>query len=221
MPTKKTAPANQASKGAGKAKPKRELTPEEKQKAEERAKRVAAAKRRAARQSPEKLEVAVKGEDARRTARARYASYLNKRGRLINAIQVIAERRGLEMENLGKKIGIEEFKWRGLLRGVRRADALSGDDYDRIAKWMGSSPIEVMLLAGFLSEQQLRTYGDIDQTLLTNAYESMRADPYMVGLLPDPKVWALASLQMKVMSIVLYQRLVGAHFLSVLKVPGT
>jgi hypothetical protein len=77
-----------------------------------------------------------------------------------------------------------------------------------------------MLLAGFLSEQQLRTYGDIDQTLLTNAYESMRADPYMVGLLPDAAVWAAASLQMKIMSVVLYQRLVGAHFLSVLKVPG-
>jgi len=33
--------------------------------------------------------------------------------------------------------------------------------------------------------------------------------------------WAAASLQMQVMSIVLDQRLVGAHFLSVLKVPGT
>lgn len=218
MPTKKTAPANEASEGSGKSK--RVMSAQEKLEAEERAKRVAAAKRRAARQSREKLEEAVKGEDSRKNARARYASYLNKRGRLINTIQTVAERRGLEMETLGKKIGIEEAKWRGLLRGVRRAEALSGEDYDRIAKWMGSSPIEVMLLAGFLSEQQLRPYGDIDQTLLTNAYEAMRADPYMVGLLPDMKTWGQASMSMKVMSIVLYQRLIGAHFLSVLKVPA-
>jgi len=150
----------------------------------------------------------------------RYASYSRRQAPLVDLILQQAKKLGRDAEEIPKLINLEKNHWVALMRGTRVATNMRKDTYEKIAEFLNRSTVEVMIFAGYLKEKDITPQGAVDENMLQLAYDSMRQNPYMLGLVPAPEVWNRFDPTAKAIIIVLYQRLTGEYFFSLLSVPA-
>lgn len=129
---------------------------------------------------------------------------------LIDALTTRAEELALNKYELAEEVGLTYTYLRALSTGQRPVKGLSNERIRSMAKFLQVPVVEVMMLAGQVSEEDFFTSDqEALERELNNAYRFLREDPAWGYLAPSPEEWGEISRRQKVLITLLYSQVSG------------
>jgi transcriptional regulator with XRE-family HTH domain len=110
--------------------------------------------------------------------------YTAQGGPLIGWLLDEARRRGMELQEMAKELGVTYGYVHHLRTGIRKTCQVSHDFASNCARFLGVPTVVVMLLSGYLTMSDFATRAESDDEAVERALRLMQDDPHIRASVP-------------------------------------